>query len=166
MDVDPAIHARPRRSSIFSVEHHPKDVGRSSISCVLDPHLSAIASRPPKTIYENTYKLEPDKRFDLKEAKLAVDEILKENFSELKYDPVKMSHLAKRVSVIIKDKMKSLGYKRFRFVCSVTIGQETNQGIKVSSRFLWDARRDNWVNSTFKNNDLFVAASVFALYYE
>ena len=166
MEPETLFHAKARRSSIFSVEHHPKDVGRSSISCVLDPHLSIAPSRPPKALYENTYKLEPDRKFDLKEAKALVDSILEENFSDVKYEPVKMSHHAKRVSTIIKDKMKNLGYKRFKFVCNVTVGQQENQGIKISSRFLWDAKRDNWINSTYCNRDLFAVASVYALYYE
>ncbi|XP_065070247.1 dynein light chain Tctex-type protein 2B-like [Rhopilema esculentum] len=166
MDAEPIAHQRTRRSSIFSVEHHARDAGRSSISCMLDPRNSMLPPKPQKVLFENTYKMEPDKRFDLKKAKDLLDKILEENFSDAEYDPTKSGILAKRVSTIIKDRMKTLGFERFKYVCNVIIGQNGNHGIKVASRYLWDARRDNWINASFSNKELFVVASVFALYFE
>ena len=158
--------ARARKSSIFSIDHIPKDAGISSISCTLDPLFSILRGKAQKEAYENTYRMEPDKRFDIEEAREVVYDILEENFSDVKYEPIPMAQLAKRVSIVIKDKMKRLGYDRFKFVCNVTVGQQENQSVKVASRFLWDAKRDNWFNCTYSNQDLFAVAAVFALYYE
>ena len=159
-------HSKQRRSSIFSLDHHPKDAGRSVISCTLDQRYSVIRSKLNKEAYENTYKMEPEHRFDIKNAKEIVDEILEEQLSDVKYEPFVMGQLAKRLSTIIKDKMKSLGYDRFKFVCNVAIGQQKNQSVKIASRFLWDAKRDTWFNCTYSNQQLFAVASVFILYHE
>ena len=166
MDSEPAATSKQRRSSIFSVDHYQRDAGKSSTSCVLDLRLSAIKSKLHREAYENTYKMEPRKRFDIKEAKKFVNEILEENFFEVKYDPLQMVHLSKRVSTIIKDKLKSLGYDRFKYVCCVTVGQQLNQSIKIASRFVWDARRDTWFDCTYSNRELFAVATVYVLYYE
>ena len=166
MEHDPTNPPRSRRSSIFSIDHIPKDAGRSSVSCTLDPRLSILRGKAHKGAYENTYRMEPDKRFDIKEAKAFTEEILEENFSNKKYEAIKMARLAKRVSMVIKEKMKSLDYDRFKFVCNVTVGQQRNQGMRIASRFLWDAKRDNWFNCAYSNQELFAVASVYALYYE
>lgn len=166
MDSDRPLNVRSRRASIFSFEPHHKDGGKSSMYQILESHPSQIPNRPPKALYENTYKMEPDRRFDVKEAKDAVDAILEETFADIEYDPTKMPQLAKEGSMLIKDKLKYLGYERFKFVCNVTIGQQGSQAIRISSRFIWDEKTDNWINSVYSNKEIFVAASVFALYYE
>ena len=155
-----------RRTSIFSIEHRPhQDIGQSSLTSCVDNQYS-FKAKFHKVFYENTYKMEPDSRFDAQKAEVVIHEVLTENFSKAVYDPKGMGNLAKHVSTIIKDRMKTLGFERFKFVCNVTIGENDNQGIKISSRYLWDAKRDNWVSATFSNKNFFVVATVFALYFE
>ncbi len=166
MEQDPSMHARPRRSSIFSVEHRPQDVGQSVISCQLDPRSSFIPPKLQREIYENTYKMEPDVRFDVKTAKALVDEILAKHFTNVSYDPLHTGALCKKVSHLIKEEMKNMETPRFKYVCNVSVGQNGNQGVKIASRYLWDARRDTWFQSELMNQTLFVVATVFALYYE
>ena len=44
-----------------------------------------------------------------------------------------------------------MGFPRYKFVCTVTIGEHKSQGIKVTSRCLWDMKTDNFASATFKN---------------
>ena len=168
--MEPRPEPRPRRrSSIFSIEHRPQDAGRSSISCQLERTSSTAlhqANGNTHKAFENTYKLEPDRRFDVKKAKEIVDTILDENFEDVVYDPVGMGSQCKKVSQMIKNGLKNMKFQRYKFVCSVTIGQSKNQGIRMASRYLWDAKRDTWLNATYSNHSLFVVATVFAMYYE
>eukprot|EP00794_Sanderia_malayensis_P008256 gene8256-9138_t len=161
-----AIPSRARKSSIFSIEHRADDVGQSTVSCNINDQNFSFLPQAQKKHYENTYKMEPDKRFNVKKAKERVDAILADHFSDQYYDPLTAGIQCKNVSQIINAEMKSLDFPRFKYVCSVTIGQNENQGIKMASRYLWDARRDNWFQSELSYKNVFVVATVFALYFE
>jgi len=39
---------------------------------------------------------------------------------------------------MIKERVKNLGYERYKLVVQVTVGEKTGQGIRLASRCLWD----------------------------
>lgn len=116
----------------------------------------------------NTYKLRPDadKRFRCNDVKDAIDRVLESHLKELPYDPEKCKSLLPCIADEIKDKVKVLGFERFKLVCVVTIGQLNNQGVRVASRCLWDVETDRVASSSFCGNDLFATAAVFGIYRE
>lgn len=116
----------------------------------------------------NTYKLRPDadKRFRCNDVKDTIDRVLESHLKELPYDPEKCKSLLPCIADEIKDKVKVLGFERFKLVCVVTIGQLNNQGVRVASRCLWDVETDRVASSSFCGNDLFATAAVFGIYRE
>ena len=116
----------------------------------------------------NTYKLGPDqeKRFRCKDVKEVIDCVLEDQLKGLPYDAEKCKSMLPAIADEIKDKVKVLGFERFKLVCIVTIGQLNNQGVRVASRGLWDSENDRMATSSYCGNDLFATAAVFGVYRE
>ena len=163
----PAVTAsKQRRSSLFDVGF---SVHRDRGSCTISvPNVvpSQIQPMHHKDRYENTYKMEPDKRFYVPEVKEIMDETLSSSLKDVKYDPIKCKTLCKTLSHTICERVKLLGFTRFKIVCVVNIGEMKGQDVRVASRFLWDEKNDSWVDSVFINSELFGVAIVFAVYQE
>lgn len=158
--------AKQRRSSLFEVGFPvQRDRGSSivSIPSIIPSQFHAIHK---KVCYENTYKMEPDKRFHIPEVKEIMDETLSTFLKDVKYDPVRCKALSKSLSHTICERVKLLGFSRFKIVCVVNIGEMKGQDVRVASRFLWDEKHDNWVDSVFTSSELFGVAVVFGVYQE
>ena len=159
--------ARQRRSSLFEVGFPVhRDRGSSTIISIPSIIPSHIHAARQKVRYENTYKMEPDKRFHIAEVKEIMDETLSSSLKEVKYDAVKCRALSKSLSHTICERVKLLGFKRFKIISSVTIGQIKGQDVRVASRFLWDEKHDTWVDAVFKSSELFAVAVVYGIYQE
>jgi len=96
----------------------------------------------------------------------AIDSVLESQLKGLPYDPEKCKRMLPSIADEIKDKVKVLGFERFKLVCIVTIGQLNNQGIRVASRCLWDTENDRMATSSYCGNGLFATAAVFGIYRE
>lgn len=165
----PAVSAaRQRRSSLFEVGFPvQRDRGSSMVSVPsLIPSQIHPAHGHQKVRYENTYRMEPDKRFHIAEVKEIMDETLSSSLKEVKYDAVKCRILSKSLSHTICERVKLLGYRRFKIISSVTIGQIKGQDVRVASRFLWDEKHDTWVDAVFRSSELFAVAVVYGIYQE
>ena len=163
-----ASAARQRRSSLFEVGFPVlRDRGSSIVSIpskLIVP--SQIHHLHQKVRFENTYKMEPDKRFHIPEVKEIMDETLSSSLKGVKYDPIGCKALSKSLSHTICERVKLLGFSRFKIVCIVNIGEMKGQDVRVASRFLWDEKHDNWVDSVFTSSELFGVAVVFGVYQE
>lgn len=161
-----ASAAKQRRSSLFEVGFPVmRDRGSSMVSI---PNMvpSQIHHLHQKVRYENTYKMEPDKRFHIPEVKEIMDETLETSLKDVKYDPIRCKVLSESLSRTICERVKLLGFSRFKIVCVVNIGEMKGQDVRVASRFLWDEKHDNWVDSVFTSSELFGVAVVFGVYQE
>ncbi|KAJ3052041.1 hypothetical protein HK097_006953 [Rhizophlyctis rosea] len=117
-------------------------------------------------VYENTYKLKPDRKFQTEKVKTITQEILSKNLQKVKYDPDKVTELSKHISNEILAAVKKLDFDRYKLVVEVTIGEFKGQGIRVASRAVWDTATDSYASAHFKNATLFAVAIVFGCYYE
>lgn len=162
----PTVSTSKRRSSLFEVGFPlQRDRGSSVVSVPSMLHSQMHHMHHAKR-YENTYKMEPDKRFHVPEVKEIMDETLLSTLKDAKYDPIKCKTLSKTLSHTICERVKLLGFQRFKIVCVVNIGEMNGQDVRVASRFLWDEKNDNWVDSVFVNSELFGVAIVFGVYQE
>ena len=59
-----------------------------------------------------------------------------------------------------------LCHYRYKILSIITIGQKKEQGVRVGSRFLWDADRDSFCAVDWSNKELFAVGTVYAVYYE
>ncbi|KAM6918269.1 dynein light chain Tctex-type 5 [Xenentodon cancila] len=115
---------------------------------------------------ENTYQSGPHKRFPY----CAVREILKDvltcHLQEEKYDVQRSRELIITLSGIIKSRVKELEISRYKIIVLIHMGQLDEQGMQITSSFLWDASNDTFASFCFKNSSLFCVATVYAVYYE
>lgn len=98
----------------------------------------------------------------------AMKEILQacvqEQLKDSKYDGDKAGEWSRTLSDTIKDKLKGLGYDRYKFVVQVIIGERREQGVRSGTRCFWDANTDNQASENFVNDHLFCVATAFSVY--
>ncbi|XP_026179604.1 dynein light chain Tctex-type protein 2B [Mastacembelus armatus] len=115
----------------------------------------------------NTYLIRPNHQHKFKPAivKECIHEIVRERLSGVIYDPEQVPELSRSLADCIKDKVKNTGFDRYKLVVQVVIGEQRGQGVKMSSRCLWDADTDNYAEDVFLNDSLFCVVAVFGSYY-
>ncbi|XP_028404760.1 tctex1 domain-containing protein 1-like [Dendronephthya gigantea] len=154
---------RPRRSSLFEVGFPiAKDRGSSIVN--IQP--SIFEHRPQKVVFENTYKMEPDKKLDLKEIERLMQSTLESFLQNATYDASRCRSLVNSLSLTIREQVKLMDYKRYKVICLVNIVENKSQGIRIASRCLWDDKKDNQVSAVYCNTSLVCLATVFMVYCE
>nr|XP_004668390.1 dynein light chain Tctex-type protein 2B isoform X2 [Jaculus jaculus] len=116
---------------------------------------------------ENTYILRPifQQRFRPSVVKGCIHAVLKEELENAEYSPEEMPQLTKRLSETIKDKLKELGYDRYKMVVQVVIGEQRGEGVFMAARCFWDADTDNYTHDIFMNDTLFCVVAAFGCFY-
>ncbi|KAM7409557.1 hypothetical protein PAMA_001168 [Pampus argenteus] len=101
----------------------------------------------------DTYLIRPNHQHKFKPAivKECIREIVRERLSGVRYDPEEVPELSRTLADCIKDKVKNAGFDRYKLVVQVAIGEQRGQGVKMSSRCLWDADTDNYAEDVFMN---------------
>ncbi|XP_045161017.1 dynein light chain Tctex-type 5-A-like [Mercenaria mercenaria] len=115
---------------------------------------------------EPSYRMEPAKKFSSAAAEKVIKEVLDEAFDGLKYNPKQCSKLIKALSDEIKDRVKLLGYDRYKIVCIMALCQRSEQAAVCSSRCILDKANDTYATYTFKNESLICSATVYGIYRE
>ena len=160
------------RSSVFSRESFheemlkKREANRSIIMISQALGGDDGTTRRPKVRFENTYRMEPPRKFRASEAEAIIKEVLEHYLKDEKYDPKASKQLSMTLAQIIKDRVKELNYERYKIVCLVMVGQIGEQGLRNASRFCWDPNRDTFASGNFKNKSLFGVATVYAVYQE
>lgn len=136
-----------------------------------------VVTKPPITVsveYErlpeaglyNTYRLEPVKKFE----HCKVTEIIKETFEEHligeNYDHEVCHHMSKILADVIKEKIKSLQFSRYKIISVVSVGQKRGQSVTMISRSVWDPRFDSYAQYSFEREDIFAIGIVYGIYFE
>ncbi|XP_029069597.1 tctex1 domain-containing protein 2 isoform X2 [Monodon monoceros] len=80
---------------------------------------------------ENTYILRPifQQRFRPSVVRDCIHAVLKEELANAEYSPEEMPQLTKRLSENIKDKLKEMGFDRYKMVVQVVIGEQRGEGV-------------------------------------
>lgn len=124
-----------------------------------------------EVVYENTYitgpeGYEPNAKFQNFKVYRVLEQILKERMEGQKYDPVKGAQTAKQLAEDLREKVKALGYDRYKLVVQVTLGQTKGQAMRITSRCLWDTNSDDYASAFYQNDTLYCVCQVYGLYYE
>lgn len=122
-------------------------------------------------LYENTYITTPEgygegQKFQGGYVQKVIQKIIGEKMQGLTYDPARASQLGKELSDMIKERVRTMGYPRYKLVVQVTVGQKAGQCLRVASRCLWDTAADCCASAYCENESLFCVAMVYGLYYE
>lgn len=117
---------------------------------------------------QNTYKLHPDPNEIFKPGPVRdiIQEVLDECLSGEEYNPAQCRNLTQMLTDLIKSRVKDMGCNRYKYIVTVTIGQNCNQGIQVVSRCLWNKDTDNYAEAHYNKNGLYAVATVYACYFE
>jgi hypothetical protein len=107
----------------------------------------------------------PKKIFDCQEVKRCMHEILHANLHDKQYDENQCAYLAKHLSTIIKDSLKTFSYERYKFIIQILICQDRNESLQMASRSYWDAETDKFAQSIYINQFLICVATAFAVFY-
>ena len=79
--------------------------------------------------------------------------------------PLFIKKLSKGIADKIKEQCKTaMNVPRYKIMVQVTIGQMKDQGIKITSRCLWDTTTDNYATVSFQNQHIWASAIVFAMF--
>lgn len=115
----------------------------------------------------HTYMIRPNfsKKFKPAVVKDIIHDILLSELSGKEYDAEEMPELTKKLSALIKDRVKSKGYDRYKIVVQVVIGEQRGEGVKVASRCFWDCDTDNYTQDVFMNDTLYCVAAVFGVFF-
>jgi tctex1 domain-containing protein 2 len=125
-----------------------------------------------EVVHENTYIMTPEghggegARFQRHRVQALLRAVLRERIHGTAYDPVKATQTAKHLAEDLREKVKALGYERYKLVIQVTLGQKKGQAQRIVSRCLWDAANDGGASEFYENDTLYCVCQVFGLYYE
>eukprot|EP01025_Chloroclados_australasicus_P059618 TRINITY_DN75483_c0_g1_i1.p2 TRINITY_DN75483_c0_g1~~TRINITY_DN75483_c0_g1_i1.p2 ORF type:complete len:135 (-),score=7.23 TRINITY_DN75483_c0_g1_i1:385-765(-) len=95
-----------------------------------------------------------------------VREMLKERLDGQVYDPVKAAQVSKQLADSLREKIKTLGYDRYKFIVQVNLGQKLGQAMRIVSRCLWDTETDSFASEYYENESMYCVCQVYGLYYE
>ena len=121
------------------------------------------AAIKPRRIYQNTYKTEPDQRFEVSTVSSIIQQTLS-TLGDLNYDSNRCREHCKTLSNLIEKRVKQLNYTRYKIVCFVTIGELRGQGLHVASRCVWDSEKDNYATASYENSTLLAVGTVYGVY--
>ena len=92
-------------------------------------------------------------------------EVLESMFNDrMNYEAELFRKLTKIASSTIKEKVKHLGFSRYRIVSIVHVGQNLHQGTSIASRTLMDKENDDFTELTVNFRNFFVTAVVYGVY--
>ncbi|XP_060568710.1 dynein light chain Tctex-type protein 2B-like isoform X2 [Ruditapes philippinarum] len=172
-DVPTALTTHPsmRRMSKFeprqSVQYSRRmsTVSRTSItgSSIGHKHIGLFPMK-----LQNTYKLQPDSNelFKPGPVREVIQEVLNECLDGEKYNPTQCRNLSQMLTDLIKSRVKDMGCNRYKYIVTVTLGQNCNQGLQVVSRCLWNKDTDNYAEAHYNKDGLYAVAAVYAVYFE
>lgn len=115
---------------------------------------------------EPTYSMEPSKKFSSSCAEKVIKDVLDDKLTGYKYNPQCCSKMMKYMSEEIKDRIKCMGFDRYKILCTVVLCQRVEQAAVCSSRCIMDTTNDTYATYTFKNEQFICNASVYGLYRE
>ncbi|CAM1332675.1 TCTEX1D2 (predicted) [Pycnogonum litorale] len=116
---------------------------------------------------KNTYNIRPSfqQKFKPNLIKECIHLVLNEELNGKNYEVESVAVWTNRIGDNIRDKIKDMGYERYKIVVQVIIGEQRGEGVKMGSRCLWDSDTDNYASDVFISDSLFCVATAFGVYY-
>ena len=124
--------------------------------------------KEPKVVKENTYKMVPDDEtgFRCSKVEQVVSTVLESQLSDMTYDPDRCSKVTTHLSNMIKDRVKNMGFERYKYVVTVLLGQCNDQSLHIASRSVWNDKTDTVATASYQNDSLMAVANVYGIYFE
>ena len=115
-----------------------------------------------------TYQLEPkDKeRFFPSKVNNAVKECVEDYLDDNQWDETKNHEICEELTQSVRKKVKEIKMPRYKIIVQVICGALKGQGIRVTSKCLWDPNFDNFCTFTHREDDYYITVMVFGIYHE
>ncbi|KAF4520810.1 hypothetical protein B566_EDAN002388 [Ephemera danica] len=116
----------------------------------------------------NTYCLESSRPFKPYLVERVAHELLEAALQDpTEGAPVTISgDLALNLATQLRERVLELDFLRYKFIVQIHITEKKNQGSDITSRFLWDAERDNFAYCRYETENIIGLATVFAVYFD
>ena len=118
--------------------------------------------------YEPTYRMKPydEKKFSPSAVQKACEEVVNAALTGKAWNGEEEAVWAVDITEQIKEKVRAMGFDRYKIVCQIVLGQNKQQGVRVASRCLWDTETDSYASYTFTSDSIWCTAMVFGCYTE
>ena len=129
----------------------------------------SVRSGVARMALENTYQIEPtaSEKFDVTKVKQAIEDSFRLYLvKQSAYNQAKCKQITKLISDDVKGRVKKLGFKRYKYVVSVVVGQTKEQGLEYASRCVWNTDTDNVATVIRQHKDMYVVVNVYGIYFE
>lgn len=183
-------HPHKRRSS--TVAAPPANSGRGSDDGGDgdngdNGHKGHASSAPSAAAHENTYLIGPRAHaeaagspaaaqalgvapFDAAAARRALGAAIRERVAAsagggAAYDPLAAAQMARRLAEDARQRLRALGYGRYKLVVQAVVGQRAGQAVRCASRCLW-GDGDGWASESYEGDAIYCVVQVHALYHE
>ncbi|KAL2734008.1 tctex1 domain-containing protein 2-like [Vespula squamosa] len=116
---------------------------------------------------EPVYRIRPHlyDKFKPLSAKEVIHNVLFDQLSTKTYNAQDAVQWTKDIADTIKEKIKELKFKRYKYIINVVLGEQHGAGIKMGTRCIWDAEADAYAFDSFINDTIFCVATVYAIYF-
>ena len=137
--------------------HHTNKSNHFCHHCILDTNRGRKSSSQIKNMAnqgEDSNKiteLSYREKVPVAAMKEIIHECLIEKLTNQQYEGEKCNEAAKILADLIRNRLKNLGYDRYKFVVQVLIGERREQGVYFGSRCFWDVNTDNQASDSFTN---------------
>ncbi|XP_076162413.1 dynein light chain Tctex-type protein 2B isoform X2 [Ptiloglossa arizonensis] len=119
------------------------------------------------TSQQPIYQMRPQlhEKFKPLSAKEVIHNVLFDQLSAKIYDAQEAIQWTKDIADIIREKVKDLKFKRYKYIVNVVLGEQHGAGVKMGTRCIWDAEADTYAYDSFLNDTIFCVATVYAVYF-
>ena len=125
---------------------------------------AAWGIKRPITRFAPTYQLVPKHGFESKRVEMLLAESLSRRLANFTYAPRLAALTCKSLSDEFKNKVKELGYERYKLVAVVSLTEKHEQALSFVSRCVWDPRFDSFAQFTHTTPQFTCTALVFGIY--
>lgn len=129
--------------------------------------MSARVYEPDVTNINSLVEPKDYERFYPSVIQTEIKELLTEALSDYEFDVVTFTSKTEELVKILRENIKNvINMPRYKFVVQVVMGKLEGQGVKVTSKCLWNTNSDNFATYTYKSEEFYCTAMVFGLYNE
>ena len=126
-----------------------------------------VGARREIIVYENTFRMEPQSRFDAELVEKLISNVLSTSLEKVMYDPAHCKQLCQELATQMTERLKELHWRRYKYVALVSIGSHGQKpSMNVGSRCLWNLSTDSYATTRFTNGSIYAVAMVYGLYFE
>eukprot|EP00993_Chasmostoma_nieuportense_P006632 NODE_7275_length_451_cov_7.765432_g7109_i0.p2 GENE.NODE_7275_length_451_cov_7.765432_g7109_i0~~NODE_7275_length_451_cov_7.765432_g7109_i0.p2 ORF type:complete len:133 (+),score=49.14 NODE_7275_length_451_cov_7.765432_g7109_i0:37-399(+) len=113
------------------------------------------------------FSLRPNhkKKFRAPVVKEIIKKVLQEKLDGQDYHADNVTNYTKEIADLIRDRLKDLGWDRYKYVVQCVVGEQRGEGLKMGCRCFWDSDTDNYAEEMYISKTCFCVATVFGIYH-